>query len=144
MGVISPAGVVGQVIKTTSSTAMVLLLSDPNVAVTAMIQRTRDEGIVQGTAQGLVRMKYIPPLSPVEINDIVVTSGLTENFPRGLQIGSIRRLEKADADLFQSAEIQPIVDFSRLEGVLVITSLGLALESPALSLSPPTQPDLVR
>ena len=69
-------------------------------------------------------MKYLPPLSPVQSGDNVVTSGLTGDFPRGLHIGQIRRVEKEDADLFQSVEIQPIVDFSKVEGVLVITSPG--------------------
>ena len=122
MGVIAQAGVVGRVVKTTPFTSIVLLLTDPNAAVTGMIQRTRDEGIVQGTTQGYVRMKYIPPLSPIQIDDIVATSGLTGDFPRGLPIGRIRQIEKADADLFQSAEVQPIIDFSKLEGVLVIIS----------------------
>ena len=131
MGVITQAGVVGRVVKTHPSTAVVLLLTDPNVAVPGMIQRGRDEGIVQGTAQGYIRMKYLPPLSPIHANDHVVTSGLTGAFPRGVQIGQIRRLEKADAELFQSAEIHPIVDFSKLEGVLIITSPGQLSQSEA-------------
>ena len=124
MGVVTHAGVVGRVIKVNPSTAVVLLLTDPNVAMAGMIQRSRDEGIVQGTAQGTVRMKYLPPLSQVEVGDIVVTSGLTGDFPRGLQIGRIRQLENADADLFQSVQLELLVDYSKLEGVLVVISSG--------------------
>ena len=124
MGVITYAGVVGRVVKTHPSTSIVLLLTDPNVAVPAMIQSSREEGIVQGTAQGYIRMKYLPPLSPIPIGENVVTSGLTGAFPRGLQIGQIGRLQKTDTDLFQSAEIQPAVGFQTLEGVLVIISPG--------------------
>lgn len=140
MGVITQAGVVGRVVKTHPSTAVVLLLTDPNVAIPAMIQRGRDEGIVHGTAQGYVRMKYLPPLSPVQPGDNVVTSGLTGAFPRGLQIGQIHRLQKADTELFQAAEIQPIVDFSKLEGVLVITSPGQS-SPPLEEHSPEQQPN---
>ena len=124
MGVITHAGVVGRVVKTHPSTSVVLLITDPNVAVPAMIQGSRDEGIVQGTAPGYIRMKYLPPLTPVQIGDNVVTSGLTGDFPRGLQIGQIGSLQKADTDLFQSAEIHPAVDFQKVEGVLIITSPG--------------------
>ena len=124
MGVITHAGVVGRVVKTHPSTAIVLLLTDPNVAVPAMIQGSREEGIVQGTTQGYIRMKYLPPLSPVQIGENVVTSGLTGAFPRGLQIGQIERLHKADTDLFRSAQIQSAVEFQKLEGVLIITSPG--------------------
>ncbi len=122
MGVITQAGVVGRVVKTTPVSSVVLLITDPNNAVTGLIQRTRDEGIVSGTSQGGVRMKYIPLLSNARERDIVVTSGLTGEFPKGLMIGSITRVEKAADDLFQSAEILPAADFSKLEEVLVILS----------------------
>lgn len=142
MGVITPAGVVGRVVKTTPTTATVLLLTDPNVAVAAMIQRTRDEGIVQGTAQGGLRMKYLPPLSSIEVDDMVVTSGLTGDFPRGLPIGRVVRVTTPQAALFQSVDLSPAVDFSKLEGVLVITSLGplsdLSASSPSSTLAPST------
>lgn len=121
MGVINRAGVVGRVVKTGLSSSVVLLITDPNNAVTGLIQRTRDEGIVEGAADGLARMKYIPLLSTVREGDMVVTSGLTGGFPRGLAIGAIARTDKAEGDLFQSAEIIPDVDFSKLEEVLVIT-----------------------
>jgi len=127
MGVITEAGVVGRVVRVNPTTAIVLLLSDPNVAITGMVQKTRDEGIIQGTPQGTIHMKYLPPLSPVQPGDPVVTSGLTGDFPRGLQIGRIQQITKADTDLFQLGEIDPIVDFSKLEGVLVITSFQASL-----------------
>jgi rod shape-determining protein MreC len=132
MGVIAPAGVVGRVVKTTASTALVLLLTDPSNAIAALIQRTRDEGIVEGTAQGLARIKYVPLLARVQAGDRVVTSGLTGNFPKGLAIGAITSIEKAEGDLFQAATIAPEVDFSRLEEVLVLTNAP----EPALSLAP--------
>lgn len=122
MGVMTRAGVVGRVVKANSSTAVVLLITDPNNAVTGLIQRTRDEGIVEGTAQGLARMKYIPLLSAVRVGDAVVTSGLTGGFPKGLVIGSVRSIDKVAGDLFQSAEITPEVDVSKLEEVLVIST----------------------
>ena len=143
MGVVTETGVVGRVVNVNPSTAIVLLLTDPNVAMAGMIQRSRDEGIVQGTAQGFVKMKYLPPLSQVEIGDLVVTSGLNEDYPRGLLVGHVSQLEKGDADLFQLAEIHPIVDFSKLEGVLVITSSGQLPDSdllPAADQFPQTQP----
>ena len=135
MGVITNAGVVGRVVRVNQTTSIVLLLSDPNVAITGMIQTSRDEGIIQGTPQGNIHMKYLPPLSPIQVGDVVVTSGLTDDFPRGLHIGQIQRVTKAATDLFQSGEVSPIVDFSKLEGVLVITSFRPAIvdESPSSS-----------
>lgn len=138
MGVITDAGVVGRVVRVNPTTAVVLLLSDPNVAITGMIQKSRDEGLIQGTPQGTIHMKYLPPLSPVQPGDPVVTSGLTDDFPRGLQIGRIQQVTKADTDLFQLGEIDPIVDFAKLEAVLVITSFHPA--SPSSLPKPPISP----
>jgi rod shape-determining protein MreC len=120
MGVVTQAGVVGRVVKTTGATSVVLLVTDSNNAIAGLIQRTRDEGIVEGTHQGLARLKYIPLLSTVREGDHVVTSGLVGGFPRGLPIGTITRIDKSEGALFQSAELTPDVDVSRLEEVLVI------------------------
>jgi len=141
MGVITPAGVVGRVVKTNASASMVLLVTDPNNAITGLIQRTRDEGIVEGTARGLARMKYIPLLSTVRAGDRVITSGLTGGFPRGLPIGVITSIDKTEGDLFQSAEIVPDTDLTRLEEVLIITAPRGEAESDAdaLSAQPPEQ-----
>lgn len=120
MGVVTPVGVVGRIVKTTGATAVVLLVTDPSNAIAGLIQRTRDEGIVEGTHQGLARLKYIPLLSTVREGDRVVTSGLVGGFPRGLPIGTIMRIDRSEGALFQSAEMIPEVDMSRLEEVLVI------------------------
>ena len=122
MGVITPAGVVGRIVKTNSTSSVVLLVTDPNNAIAGLVQRTRDEGIVEGTSHGRARLKYIPLLSRVQPGDRVVTSGLTGAFPRGLAIGGLTQVEKSEGDLFQSAEIDPEVDLSKLDEVLVITA----------------------
>ncbi len=132
MGLITPAGVVGQIVKVASATSIALLITDPNVAVTGFTQRTRDEGIIQGTSQGLVRMKYIPPLSSVQKGDAVVTSGLTGGFPRGLLIGKVLDVTEQEGDLFQTATISPIVDFGQLEEVLIILAPQLINEFPSV------------
>jgi rod shape-determining protein MreC len=120
MGVITPAGVVGRVVKTTGATSVVLLLTDPNNAIAGLIQRTRDEGIVEGIPQGRAKLKYIPMLSAVKEGDRVVTSGLVGGFPRGLAIGTIATIDREEGALFQTAELIPEVDVNRVEEVLVI------------------------
>ena len=141
MGVITPAGVVGRIVRTSGSTSIALLVIDPNVAITGMVQRTRDEGMVQGTSQGRVRMKYLPPLSSVKEGDAVVTSGLTGGFPRGVLIGEVSRVEESEDNLFQTAEIVPTVPLRHLDEVLIVVSprspdamipLDQALVSPGL------------
>jgi rod shape-determining protein MreC len=120
MGVITPAGVVGRIVKTTGASSVVLLVTDPNNAIAGLIQRTRDEGIVEGTQQGQAQLKYLPLLSTLRDGDRVVTSGLIGDFPRGLAIGTITHIDKQEGALFQSAELMPEVDVGRVEEVLVI------------------------
>jgi rod shape-determining protein MreC len=132
MGVMTPTGAVGRVVKVQRQLAVVLLLIDRNNAVTGLVQRTRDEGIVEGTEKGLAWIKYLPLLSNVKVGDIVITSGMAGGFPRGLPIGRITRIERKEAELFLSAEIQPDTDFGRLEEVLVITSPRETTNLPSL------------
>ena len=133
MGVMTPSGAVGRVVKVQRQLAVVLLIIDRNNAITGLVQRTRDEGIVEGTEKGWAWIKYLPLLSNVKVGDIVVTSGMAGGFPRGLPIGRITRIERREAELFLSAEIQPDTDFGRLEEVLVITSPREPANLPALA-----------
>lgn len=123
MGVITPAGVVGRVIKAEPAVSQVLLITDRNSAVAALVQRTRDEGLVEGTEKGLARIKYLSLLADVKEGDLVLTSGLTGSFPKGLPIGTLGLVTKKELDLFKEAEVTPNVDFSTIEEVLVVTSL---------------------
>jgi len=132
MGVVTQAGVVGRIVKTTAATSVVLLVTDPNNAIAGLIQRTRDEGIVEGTTQALARLKYIPLLSTARPGDRVVTSGLVGGFPRGLAIGTITKIDKDEGALFQSAELTPDVDVGRVEEVLVIQSPNVQSEEERL------------
>lgn len=67
-------------------------------------------------------MKYIPPLSSVKTGDVVVTSGLTGGFPRGVLIGEVARVEESEDSLFHTAEIVPAVKFRYLDEVLIVVS----------------------
>lgn len=122
MGVMTPAGVVGRIVRTSRSTSIALLAIDPNVAIAGMVQRTREQGIVQGTSQGLVRMKYLPPHSSIKEGDAVVTSGLTGSFPREVLIGKVSRVEESEDSLFQTADIVPAVQYRKLDEVLIIVT----------------------
>ncbi len=120
MGVITPTGVVGRIIRTTPTASQVLLLTDHSSSIAALVQRTRDEGLVEGLESGHARMKYLSMLSEVGVGDTVLTSGLAGIFPKGLLIGQVTEVHKKEDGLFQVAQIKPAVDFTMLEEVLVI------------------------
>lgn len=120
MAVISPTGVVGQILKTAPHYAVVLLLTDYNSAIDSVIQRTRAKAIVEGKGENRCQLKYLLRAEEVAVGDVVVTSGLGGNFPKGLRIGEIKKVDKKGYGVFQYAELVPSVDLTQLEEVFII------------------------
>ncbi len=113
-------GLAGKVVETGSSAAKVMLVNDPNFAVSAQIQRTRQEGAVSGSLGGVLTMKYLSKSSEVNPGDVVVTSGLSESYPKGLLIGSVVESGDELSGLSRFAIVKPVVDPSNIEEVLII------------------------
>lgn len=123
MVVLSPAGnLVGRVVQVWPTTARVLFIVDSSSSVNALIQRadSRALGIVNGLPGDRLLMRYLPQQEEIRAGDIVVTSGLGENYPRGLHIGQVVEVKRNPVDLFQEARVDPAVKFSRLDSVQVI------------------------
>lgn len=120
MPVLSPAGLAGRVITTTARTSSILLVTHPSSSVNAyVLGATAATGVVNGTSDGQLVMRYLPPSEKIVLGSVVVTSGLGGAFPRNLPIGRIAQVEARDIDMFQQAIIEPLVDFRRLLVVLV-------------------------
>jgi rod shape-determining protein MreC len=117
--VLAPAGVVGQVFLASPHAARVLLITDHNSGVDAIVQRTRARGIVEGTVTEDCGLKFVKRTEDLQAGDVVVTSGVDGIFPRGLPIGQLTNVDKRGQGLFQYAAVRPFVDFDRLEEVLV-------------------------
>ena len=119
--VVTSLGLVGRVIKVTRKTATVMLMLDPDSGVGGLVQRSRDAGVVVGVAGGqTVSMKLFPRDPDVKAGDVIVTSGLGSFFPKGLPIGKVVSVSKGEYGLVKVADIQPFVNFDRLEEVLVL------------------------
>jgi len=116
---ITPRGVVGRVIDVSASASKVQTILDPNSAVAGIVQRTRVQGIVVGAGEAGCRMDYVSDLVPVEVGDVVVTSGLDQIHPKGEILGIVAVVGQGDG-LTQVIEVRPEVDFRRIEEVLVV------------------------
>lgn len=125
MAVIAPEGVVGQILKTAPYHSTVLLMTDYNSAIDAIVQRTRSKAIVEGKGENQCQLKYLLRSEEVVVGDMVVTSGLGGNFPKGLAVGQIRKVDKKEYGIFQYAELVPSVDLTKLEEVFVIPEAPL-------------------
>ena len=136
MPVVTPQGLVGRISEVTDTTSKVLLITDPSSAVNAILQSSRVNGVVRGEPSGGLVMDYIPQGVLFSVGEIVLTSGLGGNFPKGIPIGQVVDIKQRDIDVFQRAIVQPTVDFSSLELVMVVTNfdpleIGPELQPPA-------------
>lgn len=120
MPVVTPEGLVGRVTATGTHWAKVLLIIDPSSSVNAVVQSTRATGVVQGDVNGRLVIKYVPQGEAIKTGDLILTSGMGGSFPKRLVIGQVTQVHKRDIELFQEATIQPVVDFTRLEFVLIL------------------------
>ncbi len=119
MPVISENGVVGQVMNTSPHYSKILLAIDPNSAIDGLIQNTRVQGMVKGQGSAY-NMHYVLKNNAVNKDDHIVSSGLGGVFPKGLPIGTVSKALKTKRGMFQQIEIEPAVDFSQLEYVIII------------------------
>ena len=121
MGVITPDGVVGKVIESYSNTSQVLLLSDKDSGVGAMISESRIQSPVGGVGEPLLSMKYVPNDDEVNLGQHVVTSGMDRIFPRDLPVGTVSQIKAGNP--FKQIRIRPSANLERLEEVIVLLSL---------------------
>jgi len=118
--VINPQGVVGLVVEATGHYAKVMLITDPNSAVDAVVQKSRARGIIKGGTAGYCVFSYVLRKHDLNIGDTVVSSGMDGVFPKGMPIGQVAEIVKKEAGIFQDVTVTPYVDFERLEEVLIV------------------------
>lgn len=114
------AGLAGKVIESGSNTSKIMLLNDPGFKVSALIQRSRHEGLVTGTLENRLIMRYLLPDTDVKIGDSVITSGLSELFPKGMLIGTVLSIGEEYAGLNLYCVVKPAIDPLKLEEVMII------------------------
>ena len=120
MAVITPGGIVGKVLRVFRASSQVLLINDPSSGVGAILESSRLQGILQGTAAGETMLRYIMSDEKVALGERVLTSGGDRIFPKGLPVGTVQQTNPG-SDLFLNIPIKPAADLSRLEEVLVVT-----------------------
>ena len=124
MPVVTERGLVGRITEVHDTSSEVLLITDVNSAVTALVQTSRATGVVRGLAGGDLLLDQIRQDVEVHEGEIVITSGLGGRLPKNLVIGQISEVIQRDYEMFQQARVRPTVDFRNLEQVLVITSFA--------------------
>jgi rod shape-determining protein MreC len=137
MPVVTDQGLIGRVDAVIADAARVQLITDPGSSINVRLQNAKTEASLVGSVTGDVTLQLIPQDINVQSGDLVLTSGLGGGYPPDLIIGQVVNVRSRDFDLFQQATVQPVVDFNRLEIVLVIVNFKPVDISP---LSPTPAP----
>ena len=116
LAVLNADGLIGKITAVTRAEARVLLLTDPSCKASALVQSSREPGVVAG-----MEMTYVDRRAKINPGEAVITSGFGGVFPKGIFIGTIikGRLDP-QTGLYQTLELKPAVNYRRLEEVVVI------------------------
>ncbi len=122
MPVVTEQGLVGRIDAVTASAARVQLLTDAGSLVNIRLQDSQTEGQVSGSVTGDLSLERVSASVTVNDGELVFTSGLGGAFPSEILVGQVVSPEVKENELFQTASVQPSVDFSTLRAVLIITN----------------------
>ncbi|HEV3512949.1 MAG TPA: rod shape-determining protein MreC [Candidatus Sulfotelmatobacter sp.] len=119
MAVITADGIVGKVLMVYPSVSQVLLINDQSSGVGAILEKSRLQGVLRGSANGEVMLERVMSDEQVTPGETVLTSGGDQIFPKGLPVGTVMTVGNG-RDLFLNIRIKPAADLSKLEEVLVL------------------------
>lgn len=124
MVVLAGNGLVGRIVEVGPNYSKVLSIIDDTSNVSSKILRTSDLCIVEGDKQyadlGYTRVEYIQETANVILGDEIVTSHLSDIYPPGILIGTIKEIKQDSHELTKYGILEPVVDFQHLEEVLII------------------------
>lgn len=132
MPVVTQQGLVGQISAVIADAARVQLINDPGSTVNVLLQEAETEAVLVGGITGELTLELIPQSAILQSGDLIVTSGYGGSYPANILVGQVSTIRSNAYDLFQSASVQPAVDFSQLEIVLVIVNFQSIDISPLI------------
>ncbi|PWK85892.1 rod shape-determining protein MreC [Fulvimonas soli] len=138
--VIDARGLLGQVVEVLPTTAVLMLVTDPNHAVPVTVERTGLRTIAYGARDGdQLSLPTVPMAADVQAGDRLLTSGLGGRFPPGFPVGTVTAVGPAANGLFLEARARPSADINRSDDVLLLHDQAepAGPPAPAASAGPP-------
>ena len=132
MPVVTQQGLVGRVDAVIAKAARIKLITDSTSIVNVLLQSAETEAQLHGSLTGDISLDMIPLDEYVAPGDVVLTSGLGGNYPPNIFVGQVLSVKTEDNALFQTASVQPIVDFNSINAVLVISNFEAVDISPLI------------
>jgi rod shape-determining protein MreC len=130
MPVVTAQGLVGRVDAVIANAARVQLLNDAGSYVNVQLAATRTEAMLRGSLTGDVTVEMVPQEANLKAGDVILTSALGGNYPPNILIGQVVSVRQLETELFQSASVQPAVNFTNLRAVLVVVDFNPVDISP--------------
>lgn len=119
MPVFSMNGLVGRITKASYAYSRVQLLADPNLKLSVLERRTRVVGFLE-SMDGHLLTAMIPTHAGVQAGDTLITSGLGGIFPKGIPVGTVKAVRKADLEVMSQMDVAPFQESYMLEEVFVM------------------------
>lgn len=144
--VIDAGGLMGQVIETTPATATVLLITDPDHVVPAVVARSGVRVMVYGSGRtDALHAADVPLSADVRAGDVLLTSGMGGRFPPGFTVGTLGALRPDDSRAFLEGEVKPAAQLDRGRDVLLLrgykpAAAALPVQSQAPAAAGPAMP----
>ena len=120
MPVVTQDGLVGRIDAVTAGGARIQLITDPGSAVNIRLQTSNIDAVLTGSLTGDITLEMLPRDSDISVGEIVLTSGLGGSYPPNIFVGQVQSVQNKENELFKTATIQPLVNFSDLNAVLVV------------------------
>jgi rod shape-determining protein MreC len=122
MPVVTAQGLVGRIDAVTANAARVQLITDAGSAVNVRLPDSEADSMLMGSVTGDVTLEMIPQEMEIRPGELILTSGLGGSYPSNILVGQVSSVRRLETALFQSASVQPVVDFADLRAVLVVTN----------------------
>jgi len=130
MPVVTQQGLVGRIDAVIGNASRVELISDAKSVVNVRLQSANVDAQVQGSITGEMSLEMVPQATDVQVGEVILTSGLGGTYPPNIFVGQVLTMQTKQNTLFQTGSVQPMVDFSRINAVLIITNFDVVDITP--------------
>lgn len=114
-------GVIGQVYHVSPFSSVVLLITDPNHAIPVQVNRNGLRAIAVGTGQNnILFLEHLPTNADIRVGDLIISSGLGKNFPKGYPVGEVAEIKHEPGSAFTKVTVNTTADLTRSMEVLLV------------------------
>jgi rod shape-determining protein MreC len=120
MPVITPKGLVGQAVEIDQWHAKVMVINDVNSSLDVNVEGKNTRGLLEGTGENILKLRYVVKNDEIEIGDKLATSGKDSIYPKGIPVGIVITVDRNKAGIFADIDVMPFNNFKQLDEVLIV------------------------